>query len=292
MAPALIAAVLAGAVQVTPPACRPPWYDHDAFVRLLAVDVADAASAKTSTRTPSRVALYVVDCDARPNEVRAEVVGARAETVDLGDVPRDVRLRTLSLAIAEILATPPVEADAVVAVPDPAISRVRLGALGAVRVSPKHGQVLFGGGATIAVRPFEGRPFSTTFALAGEGGTVGVANGDVGVRAISAHVGADVLVDAGPVEIGVGPRAELGWIWVAGEGGTAPIAGASGSGAFSVLAIGVCATRALTDDIDFALAVDVGGTLRAFEATADGRPVAGIAGVSTTIAVAIGGDVL
>ncbi len=273
---ALTAALLAASIELSPPACRPSWFEVATFERLL--------ETETSTTTRLYVAVRVPDCDERPNDVEVEIgqpSARRRETIALGDVDRAARLRTLVLAVAELLTSPlpaPPPRRAVASTPTPVevAPSWQIGGAVLVRTLPSYDHALAGLGLVVRHRP-PGWPLAATLQLGVEAGRTRVELGEVSVRSMSATLGVDIPIVEAPVEVFVGPRVEVGWAFLWGAGGP-EVRSASGDGAFAVVAVGAGASHVLGDRLAVAFDISAGSVVRAFEATGDGTPIAGYAG--------------
>lgn len=287
--------LLMTSVDVTPPACRPAWFDPASFEAML--------ETETATTATVRVTLSVPDCDQRPNDVEVSVRrGAdpsRNAIYELGDVTSDARLRTLVLAVAELLTTPPPkpkpkpepepepEPRGEAARPSPSSRQTwQLGVTVATRFMFTHDQLLLGATATARHRPV-GMPIFFALHLGVETGRRETELGRVAVDALSAAAEARFLLVDYPTLISAGPRLELGWAFSSGVAADGQVLPASGSGGFAVFEVAVGTMVAATDDLALTFDLSGGFVLRAFEATADATPVAGYAG--PVLAARVGG---
>lgn len=205
--------------------CWPPWLEPGELSELLAVEPAGPAVA--SIRLPS--------CLDDRSEVEVVVSNEQSdqratERVDLRDVPTELRLRALALAIGEVAtrlrsSSQPAPAPPSVAAPEGAPPALGLSLSGGGRAWLGYDTPTFG--ARVAGALLRPTPWFFEVGLGAEVGRSHHANGTIDIGLVALDLGAGARGHIGSFVWRVGPRLELGWAWARGTGSDAAVEASS-----------------------------------------------------------------
>ena len=220
----LYLALLAGGPSsfvIEPPACPPAWFDGPTLERMLLAD--------TSSVGRVYVAVVIPECETAPRDVQVAVIQPsrppRQTPVALGDVPDVLALRTLALAVGDLLqdrtidpplvpvAPPPPPPSAEVVAPKASTPvQIAVDAGAALVAHPGAGTTIFGAraGGAVALGALV-LPVGVSFATASRS----IDRGDVAVRALALDLGIGVRLVRAQVTWGAGLVAEGGLVFVA-----------------------------------------------------------------------------
>lgn len=276
---------------VTAPDCWPSWLDPAELETLLAAEPVDEA----------QVALRIVDCRAQGSEVEIEARLAPGtdlvrERVALGDVAPSLRLRTLALAIAELLATSPLRAASPGAV-DPTVDRaesadhdgggptLELGLGGSVRLWTVDRGLQWGLRGTGSLEL--GGPWFVEAELNAEWGRAEAQLGQVERGLVSTGVGGGLQWRRSRLGLAVGPRLEVGWVWARGEGAATDVSTQTVGGPLFAPGLAARARYSLSPALALSASVAGGHGFGGVEARADGDRVARSGGPFVRVSLAL-----
>jgi hypothetical protein len=115
--------------------------------------------------------------------------------------------------------------------------------------------------------------------------------GEITLRVVTGAASISAVSAAGPLSLRVGPRLEVGRAFASGSSSDESLAsGASAGGWVAMASLSAGARAGLGAGISALVDVDVGATLRGFDALADGRRALGVGGGLAGLRVGVGGE--
>ena len=283
--------VVAG-VRVATPTCPIAPLSVPAFIDSLRVELADRARAPQSLV----VTLAIEPCDPATTRVRVSVVGDStgadaSRDIGLEDIAVEARPRALALAVAELVRTrqPPVAPPPVVVVaPSPsAASRTALAAAGDAIVSsfPSRATTLWGARLTLLVDHARWRLGVLGEAAAG-GRDYDV--GRVALQSFGVGLVAGPRWTTGRLTLCPGLAGALAWARIEGTAGASDVVAGSGSALTAAVRAHVDASARVGRQLSLRALVEAGTMVRAFSATVDAAPAAGVSGISILVGLGLG----
>jgi hypothetical protein len=158
----------------------------------------------------------------------------------------------------------------------------------AARFFPTYGSTLIGPSVAASLGATTRVPVRVRVDAAALFGTSYDPLGSISVDLVAGGVSAVLARHAGPLDIEVGPRLELGWGYVAGSAANVTTKAASGSTIIVDASVLFALRISLGGAYSASLTGDVGGVLHSLDAAADGRRAAGFGGPVVGVAIGVG----
>jgi hypothetical protein len=290
-------------IRIFPPACEASPVSVDDFIESLRVELAGrqphccvVGPGGDAAADAVKVTLVIEPCDPATPEigVRVDVTQpprTMQRQVALADLPPEARPRALALAVAELIRTAGEPAPAAAPVPDEQRNQgfgqrfdVMGSVAGAMQHHFKHGTTLWG--ARLGITVSSGRWRAALDAGAATNHTA-VSIGSVSILLASAALFAGPRFDAGPVVVGFGPTAALGWARIKGQSTDPSVGAGEGTGLVATAGVRAAVEGPAGHLMGLVGWLEAGVTVRRLDADVQDQPAAGISGPYILLAAGV-----
>ena len=288
-------------IRVFPPQCEAAPLSIDAFVDSLRVELAGrqphccvVGPGGDAAADAVKVTLSIEPCDPATDHVAVAVdVADPPRTVErqvsLADLPPEARPRALALAVAELLRSVGMSAEAAAAPPPPPPPPRPSSSLtgGVVGTMQRHfGQDTTLWGLRLGVSLASDRWQATLEGGAASSKTV-VDLGDLSIFQATASLFVGPRLVLGPVLASAGPAGTLGWARIEGQPTTTETMAVSDWALIATAGLRAAAEGPSWSAVRVTGYVEGGYTIRHFDATVNNQPAAGISGGYLLIALGL-----